>query len=314
MNFVASLQTPGPAMPKLSKAGTAIFIMLLGVLTLTVMDTFTKFLTQHYPPFQVVWSRYTGQLVLVLIWLRGRMLPLLQTENLGTHVLRSAFQIGATLCFFTALGHIALAEASAIASINPVLITLGAGLFLGERLGPRRILGVLAAMCGAMIIIRPGMGDFTVWMLLPLGTAICYSGYSLVTRKLGAREPFWTSLIYTALLGSGVMSLIVPFVWVPVAPEHILAFAGIGLFGAAAQLCMIRAFSMAEASAMAPFSYMGLIFATLWGYLFFGETPDLMSGLGALVIVGAGLYVWHRETQVAKEAKPAHGHQSEAPR
>ncbi len=298
-------------MSTLSHTGKAILLMLGAVVIFTVMDALAKWMTQHYAPLQVVWSRYTGQTVIVVALLAPRLVPLMRTRNLGTHMLRSVFQFGATACFFAALGQIGLAEATAIADINPVLITLGAALFLGEKLGPRRLAGVLVALAGALIIIRPGLGVFTWAALLPLGTAICYTGYALVTRKLGAAEPVWTSLIYTALVGTAITSALVPFQWQPVAPVHWLPFAAIGLLGAAAQLCLIRAFSMAEASAIAPFSYTGLLFATLWGFLFFGEVPDAMTGFGALVIVGAGLYVWHRETRAARAAGGDAG-QSEA--
>lgn len=293
------------------QTGRAILLMLGAVLIFTVMDAVAKWMTQHYSPLQVVWSRYTGQTVIVVLLLAPRLVPLMRTRNLGTHMVRSMFQFGATACFFAALGHIGLAEATAIADINPVLITLGAAVFLGERLGPRRLAGVLVSLVGALIIIRPGMGVFSWAALLPLGTAIFYTGYALVTRKLGASEPVWTSLIYTALVGTAITSAIVPFHWQPVALAHWAPFAAVGLLGAAAQLCLIRAFSLAEASAIAPFSYMGLLFATVWGFLFFGEIPDAMTGLGALVIVGAGLYVWHRETRAARAAE-GHAGQSEA--
>lgn len=278
----------------------AILYMLLAVLIFSIMDMIAKWMAQYYSPVQIAWTRYTGHAVVVLLILRQRFFPLMRTQMLGTHLMRSGFQVAATFCMFAALGYIGLAEASAIAGTNPVLITLGAALFLGERLGPRRLAGVMAALIGALIIIRPGMGVFSYAALLPLGTAIFYSGYALVTRKLGAREPAWTSLIYTGLVGGVALSLLLPAHWVPVQSAHILPFALIGLLGATAQLCLIRAFSMAEASTIAPFTYVGLIFATFWGFLFFNEVPDLLTGFGALVIVLAGLYVWHRETTIAK--------------
>lgn len=282
--------------------GQAIGLALLAVLIFTVMDAVAKHLTQQYSPLQVTWARYAGHAVIVVVLLAPRLLPLLRTKVLGSHLLRSAFQVGAGLSFFAALGHIGLAEATAIADINPVLITLGAAVFLGEKLGPRRLFGVFAAMIGALIIIRPGLGVFSPAALLPLVTAICYSGYALVTRRLGASESVWTSMLYTALIGTGLTSVLLPWHWTPVAGEHLPLFMVIGALGASAQLCLIRAFTLAEASVVAPFSYAGLLFATLWGVLFFDEMPDLWTGVGALVIVAAGLYVWHRETQVAREA------------
>lgn len=283
--------------------GKAVAMILGSVLLFTLMDSLAKWLTQFYPPLQVVWSRYVGAMVITVVILAPRLRALIKTQFLGLHLVRSGFQIGATFCFFAALGYIGLAEATAIGDLNPVLITLGAAIFLGEKLGPRRLFGVFAALLGAMIIIRPGMGVFSWAALLPLGTAICYTGYALFTRKIGARESVWTSMIYTGIVGTLVTTATLPWNWTPVAIEHLIPFCGIGLIGAAAQLCMIRAFSMSEASAIAPFSYVGIILAALWGFLFFAEVPDLWTGVGALVIVLAGLYVWHRETRTAREAR-----------
>lgn len=278
----------------------AILFMMLAVAIFSTMDATVKWLLQHYGTVQVVWARYTGQTVLVGALLAPRLLTLLRTRYPGTHLARSMFQFGATAFFFTSLGYIGLAEATAIMDVNPVLITLAAAVFLGEKLGPRRLAGVLAALIGALIVIRPGSGVFTPAALLPLAAACCYTGYAILTRRVGREESVWTSLIYTALAGTVIASVALPFHWTPVAPAHWPAFIAVGLLGAAAQLSIIRAFTMVEAGVIAPFAYAGLLFATVLGYALFDEMPDVWTGVGALVIVTAGLYVWHRETQLAR--------------
>ena len=185
---------------------------------------------------------------------------------------------------------------------NPVLITLGAALFLGERLGPRRLLGVFAAMVGAMIIIRPGFGVFTPAALLPIGAAICYTGNALITRFVGSKESAWTSMIYASVFGSTVLGVVQPFTWAPIAVADWPLFCLMGALGTGAQLCLIRSFSMAEASVVAPFAYLGIVFAAIWGAVLYGEYPDVWTVIGALVIIAAGLYVWHRETMAARAA------------
>ena len=275
--------------------------MLLGIVLFTAMDALAKGLVARYPTPQVIWARFAGQAVLVMIILGPRrILPTLNSDYPVLHLLRSAFQLGATTLFFTSLGYIGLAEATALTDINPVFITLGAALFLGERLGPRRILGVVMAMIGALIVVRPGMGVFSPAALLPLGCAVCYAGASLLTRKLGQREGPWTSLLHAALFGAVIMACAMPFVWQPISGGDIAKFAALGVLGTAAQLCVIRSFSMAEASAVAPFAYIGIVFATVWGIVLYNEYPDQYTVLGALVIVAAGLYVWHRETSVKR--------------
>lgn len=283
-----------------SPTSKGILLMLAAIALFTGMDAIAKGLVAEYPTLQVVWARYTGQTVLVALWLAPRLRQLLRTRYPKMQALRSAFQFGATAFFFFSIGWIGLAEATAITDINPVLITLGAAVFLGEKLGPRRILGVLVALCGAMIIIRPGSAVFSLTALLPLGCAICYAGYAIATRWVGRNEDAWTSLIYAALLGTLLTSAIMPFVWQPIAAGDVLRFLALGFLGAGAQFLLIRAFTTAEVSAIAPFGYMGIVFATFWGALLYDEFPDRWTIIGALVIVGAGLYVWHRETRAAQ--------------
>jgi drug/metabolite transporter (DMT)-like permease len=277
-----------------------VLLMILAILLFTAMDATAKGLIERYPAPQVIWARFAGQLLIVLILLNRRTGPLLRTRYPGLHMVRSTCQFAATGLFFLSLGHIGLAEATALTDINPVLITLGAALFLGERLGPRRIAGVVAALIGALIIIRPGAGVFSPWALLPLGAAIAYTGNALLTRHIGAREPVWTSLLHASIFGTLLGSLALPFVWVPITGPDLALFALVGLLGTGAQLCIIRSFSMTEAAVVAPFAYLGIVFATGWGIVLYDQWPDHWTMIGALVIVVAGLYVWHRETQASR--------------
>lgn len=279
-----------------------ILLMILAVFLFTIMDAVAKGLIARYPAPQVIWARFAGQALIVAILLGPRMGPMLRTQHPWLHVVRSAFQFMATGFFFLSLAYIGLPEATALADTSPVLITLGAALFLGEKLGPRRLFGVVAALTGALIIIRPGAEVFTLAALLPLANAVAYAGNALLTRHIGMREPYWTSLMYGALFGAILGGIALPFVWVtPTLPDIGLFFL-VGCLGTGAQLCIIRSFSSTEASVVAPFTYLGIIFATLWSVLFFDTWPDGWTMVGALVIVSAGLYVWHRETLAARKA------------
>jgi drug/metabolite transporter (DMT)-like permease len=275
-------------------------LMLLAVLTFTLMDALAKALIPVFGPVQTVWARYAGQTVAVALILGPRLLATLRTRHPGTNLARSVFQFGATALFFSSLAHVGLAEATAIMDVNPVLITLAAALFLGERIGPRRLLGVGVALIGALIVIRPGSGVFSPYALLPLAAACCYTGYAILTRRVGGSESIWTAMLWAALIGTAITTSALPWHWTVPSGWPAVGLAGIGLLGAAGQLFLIRAFTLAEAGAVAPFSYAGLVFASLWGILFFGEWPDLWTVVGGAVIVGAGLYVWRREVQAAR--------------
>ena len=289
------MQTPGQ-----DHVTRGVALMILAIVLFTAMDATAKGLIERYPPAQVVWARFAGQLAIVLIVLNTRTRQFLRTGHPRLHLLRSACQFGATSLFFLSLTHIGLTEATALTDINPVLITLGAALFLGERLGPRRVAGVFAALIGALIILRPGSGVFSLWALLPLGAAVCYTGNALLTRFIGQKEPVWTSLLHASIFGTVVAALALPVVWVPVTGPDLALFALVGLLGTGAQLCIIRSFSMTEAGIVAPFAYLGIVFATFWGVVLYDQWPDGWTIIGALVIVGAGLYVWHRERQAAR--------------
>ncbi|RYI33098.1 MAG: DMT family transporter [Acetobacteraceae bacterium] len=286
--------------PQTPSVTRGVALMILAIFLFSAMDATAKGLIEHYPAPQVIWVRFFGQLVLTLLILNVRLGPVLRTRFPVLHFWRSASQFGATTFFFLSLPYMGLAEATAIADINPVLITLGAALFLGERLGPRRVAGVAAALVGAMIVIRPGAGVFSWYALLPLCCALSYATSALLTRKIGAQESVWASMVYAALFGTIVAGLALPFVWVPIQPQDLWKFGLIACLGTGAQLCIIRSFSITEAGIVAPFSYLGIVFATVWGAMFYDHWPDRWTVIGALVIVGAGLYVWHRETRAPR--------------
>ncbi len=283
-----------------STVSRGVVLMILAVFLFTTMDATAKGLIERYPAPQVIWVRFAGQFALVLLILGPRLGPVLRTRFPVLHFWRSASQFGATTFFFLSLPHVGLAEATAVADLNPVLITLGAALFLGERLGVRRLAGVVVALLGALIVIRPGAGVFTWWSLLPLCCAVSYATSALLTRKIGAQESVWASMVYAALFGTLVAGAALPFVWQPVAPADLWRFGLVALLGTGAQLCIIRSFSITEAAVVAPFAYLGIVFATIWGVVLFDHWPDRWTVVGALVIVGAGLYVWHRETRAIR--------------
>ncbi len=288
---MTDIQTDKPAALR-----RGIILIAAGIFCFTAMDALAKALLETYSTAIVVWARFAGHLLFVVLYLRARLLPSLVTTMPWWHVLRSFTQLGATVFFFLSLNYIGLAEATALAGIAPLLITLGAGLFLGEGLGRARIIGVGLALVGALIVIRPGAAVFSPAALLPLICACCFAANLLLTRYVGSRESPWAAMIYAALLGTLATSAVLPFYGQPILWLDVPWFLLLGLLGAVAQLLIIRAYSTTEAGAMAPFGYLDIVFATVWGIAVFGEFPDVFTIAGALVIVAAGLYVWRQET------------------
>lgn len=280
------------ALPATSKG---IVLLASAIFCFTAMDALAKHLVATYPAIEVVWARNVGQLAFVLLYLGPRLIRSVRTRFPLWHLLRSTTQLATTILFFVALNSIGLAEATALADINPVLITLGAGLFLGEKLGRARLVGVAVALLGALIITRPGLGVFSAAAFLPLACAFFYAANMLLTRLVGAQESPWASMFYAALFGSVITSAVLPFDFRPVAPADWPLFALVGALGAVAQLLTIRAYSLTEAAVLAPFGYLDMVFAIFWSIAAYGLWPDRFTLLGALVIALAGLYVWSQE-------------------
>ncbi|MEO7380921.1 MAG: DMT family transporter [Paracoccaceae bacterium] len=273
----------------------AVVFMVLAVFSFTLLDALAKGLVANYPTIEVIWARFIGQLFFVLIYLRRRIGAAMVTRFPAWHVARSVTQLGATGFFFASLNFMGLAEATALAEIGPVLITVGAGLFLGEKLGRSRLISVFVALIGALIVIRPGAGVFSPTALLPIVCAVSYAANILLTRLVGSRESHWAAMFYAAIFGTILCSVVLPFYWQPIALGDLPAFIALGASGAVAQLFIIRAYSLAEASAIAPFGYLDIVFASVWSIVIFAEYPDSFTIVGALVIAAAGLYVWRQE-------------------
>ena len=275
-----------------------ILLMIGAVFCFASMDATAKYLMKEIGPAQTIWARYTVQAVIVTVLILPKINVYGRTNYPKLQFLRSVALMMATTLFFFAFSRLGLAEASAIFNISPVLITLGAFLFLREQIGPRRLIGIIVSLLGALIIIRPGTGVFSIYALLPLGAAIFYSTYSLATRFVGTDESPWTSLFYSAIFGAICYSIYIAFYWNPMSNNAILLTIIIGLFGTAGHICLIRALTLGEASLVAPFIYTNLMFTTTWGFVLFGNLPDFWTIVGALIIVAAGIYVWARDRAV----------------
>lgn len=278
---------------------TAFLFMGVAITVLPFMNVAAKFLSTDYPTTQILWARYTGHLVfMLLVFMPRRGLSLLRATRPGVHIVRSLLMFVSTVCFFTALRWIPVPTASAINFTSPLIVTALAAPFLGETVGPRRWAAVAVGFAGAMIIIRPGGGEAHWAMLLVLGTAFTYAIYQIVTRKTTAADTPETSITYIAIVGAVLSSLAVPFVWVT---PHSLMDAGLfcllGMIGGVGHYFVIRAFQLGEASVLAPLNYGQLLMVTVLSWLVFGTFPDFWTLLGSTVIVGSGLYITYRESR-----------------
>ncbi len=211
------------------------------------------------------------------------------------------------LSFFWALTYMPLADSAAIFFVEPLVLTLMAKLFLGERIGCRRVLAVLVGFIGALIVIRPSFETVGFAALLPLLAAACFALYLTITRAVAHTENAQVMQFWVCVFGMLALSLAMAagseMGWSAIRPAwptteawrwHFL----LGVIATISHMLAIRAFRLAPASVLAPFQYLEILGATFLGAVIFGDIPDGLTGLGTVIIVGSGLYVFHRERRV----------------
>jgi drug/metabolite transporter (DMT)-like permease len=274
-----------------------ILLMCLGVCMFPFLNTAAKLLTADYPVTEIVWARFTGHLVCVLIaFMPRRGWRIFAAHRPFVQISRSFLLLASTSLFVSAIGHLPLATASAIGFTSPFIVTALSVPMLREPVGVRRWAAVGIGFIGALIVIRPHASPDSWAALLVLGASTCYGLYQVMTRKGGAHDNAATAIVYAALVGTVVMSLIVPFTFrLPVRGVDWLLFAALGIFGGFGHYFVVRGFQNASAAVIAPFGYIELVGATLLGYAVFGNFPDGWTWVGVAIIVACGVYVGYRE-------------------
>jgi len=224
--------------------------------------------------------------------------PKIANPHWGLHIGRTVFGWGGVTLMFAAVAYIPLSDATAISFLNPVFGMLLAIPLLGEHVGRWRWLAAFMALMGALILLRPGPDTFQAAGLLALGAAMIMGMELIFIKKLANREPSFQILLVNNAIGLCIATLAVLPVWVMPTMAQWGALAGLGFLMATAQACFVNAVARADASFVTPFSYVTLIFATLYDLLIFNVWPDWVSGLGALIILsGASLLAW-RERRI----------------
>ena len=287
--------TPPAAPPVPTDARRGIGWMLIAMLLAVIMDVIAKHLMESHSVAQVIWARYAFHLAALGLIFGRRYRAALRTPRPALQTARSVILVVSTALIFTGLQLIALADVYAVLAIAPLLITALSGPVLGERVGPRRWAGVVAGFVGALIIIRPGSGAMHVAALVPLAAAAMIAVFQLITRLVSHTDPPMTTVAHTPIVGAVAASCVAPFFWTAPDPLSWGLMAAMGGIGAAFQICIVRAYAQAPASAIAPYNFSNLVWAALFGFLVFAEVPDPWTVVGAGVITASGLYVFRRE-------------------
>ncbi|MBX2823816.1 MAG: DMT family transporter [Gammaproteobacteria bacterium] len=217
----------------------------------------------------------------------------------GLVALRCLFSLGSLLSAFYAFRTLPLAQVYTPIFSAPILITLLAIPILGEKVRLVRWIAILIGMAGVLVVLRPGQVPLSTGHLAALLAAACVACTAIVTRKIGAREHSVTLIIYPMLVNFTFSGICLLFVYEPMTGETMLTLAIIGVLSVVGQALMIRAYRLSEAQFVAPMQYSQMIWAILFGSIFFGEVPDRTVLLGALIIISSGLLFLWREVMVS---------------
>jgi len=275
---------------------SAVFMIVGAVACFSVLDGIIKTLSVRHPVPLLVWARWGFQVLAMLLWLAPKMgVGMLRTRHLRMQLLRGGLLVGSSLFFMTALSHLPLADATALNYTTPTIVIVLAILFLNERLTPSRLAFVVAGLAGMLMIVQPGAEIFKGTSLFALGSAACYALYQITTRMVADEDPR-VSLFYPALIGTLLMTFVWPWFGsrIDVAWTDVAWLAGIGVLGTIGHFLLILAFQRAPASALTPFTYIQVVFATLIGWLVYDDFPDALTLAGMALIAGSGLLLtWH---------------------
>lgn len=269
-----------------------IVMVMTAVVIFSVGDLLSKYLTRYYPIALIVWARFAFHLLLVVVVLGPRYgLALVRTSRLGAQVMRGLLLVCGSVFFVSALKYMPLAESTSIAYLAPLLVTLMSVVFLKEKIELARWIAVICGFIGVLTIIRPGSNVFSWAVLLPMGNALAFASYQLLTRRLAGLESPYTSIFYAGLIGTVLLTMALPYCWVqPQNALHAAFFVIVGMLGGLGHLILIKAYDHAPASQLAPYSYSQLIWVALIGFLVFGDFPDAWSLLGIAILVASGIY------------------------
>jgi len=279
-------------------------LILLSTIFLSSADVASKYLAASLPALQITWLRYCAFTVIMLglAW-RGGGRVRLATQRPKLQLLRGFAVAASSIVFVLSLKYLPIADATATSFVTPLFVTALSIPLLGEKVGWRRWTATTVGLVGVLIVVRPGGSGFQLASLLPVLSALTWAFALIVTRQMSTTESPLTTLAWSAMIGLGVVSLLLPFAWQPLTLQSVLLGIFIGVASTIGHWLVILAFRHADASLLAPFSYAQLLWVSVFGFFLFAALPDLWTLVGAVIIAGSGLYTAHRERIRAREAR-----------
>ncbi|MCK1543160.1 DMT family transporter [Bradyrhizobium sp. 147] len=278
-----------------------IALMVLSIFLFSFGDAMGKFLVGTYSVGQLLFLRACAALLLLspLIWRQRRQFLELERPRLQLfRVVLSTLEVAA---FFLATVYLPLADVITYYLAGPIFVTAMSAVFLGERVGWRRWTAILIGFCGVLIALRPSAQTVSLPALIALGGSLSFATLMLITRSLRKTPDIVmasSQFIGTFSLGA-VLSA---FHWVPPTSGSLVIFALAGCVSVTALFCVNRSLKLAPASVVVPYQYSMIVWAVIFGFVVFGDVPEVATLLGAAIIIGAGFYIYLRERDLGRES------------
>jgi len=278
-----------------------VFFMLVSTLLFTGMQVTVRHVSEDLHPFEVAFFRnFFGLLVVAPLLFRFGF-GVLRTPKIRLHALRGGLQTMGMMLFFTALTLAPLAQNVALSFTAPLFTTILAIVILRERAGWRRWAALIAGFVGAWIVIRPGLAVVNTGALLVILSSCVWAGSMIIIKILSRTESSLTITLYMGLFMAPLSLIPALFVWQWPGGQALIFLVLVGAFGGVGHLALAQAFKESDATAVLPFDFMRLIWASALGFLVFAEVPDVWTWIGGAVIFSSTVYIAFRETLLKKD-------------
>ena len=275
---------------------TGILCFAVAMFLFSAVDTTAKLLTESFHPIQVAWSRQIGLLLGILILFIVKGSVILKTVHPWLQIGRGLLAGTSALLFIFAISVVPIADAVAVSFVAPFFVTILGAFILREHVGVRRWTAIAVGFMACLIIIRPGLSVFNPAVILVIIAAIAYACRQILSRILSSSESIITTVSYTGLAASVLLTLPLPFVWrTPVWGSETLLLLVLAILAAFAEIMVIKALELSQAVVLAPVHYTLLIWGTIYGWFIFGQLPDQWTWFGASIIFVTGIYMVRRE-------------------
>ena len=279
------------------------FFAFLAIFIFAGQDVITKYLGDRYPALFITMIRFWAFAIFVFCFAAsspGGIRRAILTRRPWLQIARGLLLVTEIVIIVFSYVHAGLAMSQSIFQATPLIITVLSIPLLGESVGWRRGMAVLFGLFGVLVIINPVNIHFDLSLLLPLAAALLFALYSIATRAVSREDEAATSLFYAGVCGAVAISLIGPFYWTEVDRSDWLALAALCVCGTISHYFLIKAYGLLPAAEVQPVTYFQLVLNVIFAVTLFGEHVGLNMVVGALIVVGAGLFTILREHQLLK--------------